>query len=349
MKSVHTAGALAVAAALAVPAVATAHPSVYTDSARVLANPNDPNSGVEQTRHVVTNHGFTFVLRETNVLEQGTHKGVFDYSRLPSAYRKTLTWPQLQAEGGTAAQAHATCQVGALETEAAIKAWQDADPFYNYVPFQKTAAGHEDDPARWIPVVQELTGVNLASVADPKAACEQQLLGTYTPADETQTTTANLNSGYLEHETAPLTAQIASLTASLTDMTTARNTLQGMVDAAKAELAKLATPMQVTLPSARTTRAALGKGTSITVTGAAGAPVKARLSVWEGQARKLRLKSSVLASAKATLGADGKATVVLTPKAATREALEKLGRSIAMKATVTSGDRIVRTTGTLAR
>ena len=46
--------------------------------------------------------------------------------------------------------------VAALETEAAIRAWQGEDPFYDYVPFQTgVAPGLEDDPARWIAYVKE--------------------------------------------------------------------------------------------------------------------------------------------------------------------------------------------------
>ena len=90
-------------------------------------------------------------------------------------------------------------------SEAAVLAWQGADPFYNYVPLQKGAAGLEDDPSKWIAVVKDRTGVDLTT-ADP-ATRAPAVGGTYTPADETPTATA-LSAGTVEQETAPLTAEI---------------------------------------------------------------------------------------------------------------------------------------------
>jgi hypothetical protein len=356
MKSIRLAGALTVAAALAVPAVASAHPSVYKDTARVLTDPNDPATITDQTRYVVTNHGFTMVLRETNGL--AAPKGVLTYSKLPSAYRKTIEFSQWQTEGGTGAQVHATCQVPALETEDAIKGWQGADPFYNYVPFQKDAAGFEDDPATWIDDVRQLTSdaVDLRTLNDAaaaEAACEALPGATatsYTPADEIQTTASALASGTVEHATAPLTAQIATLTKAVTDADAAKAALQTALDAAKAELVKLATPIKAALPSAKLKAGSLAKtGTSVTVTGPAGAPVRVELAISEGQARKLKLKSSVLGSAKATLGADGAAKISLKAKKSARKALRKLKRSVAIEVTVISGDRFTTSGGTLTR
>ncbi len=48
-----------------------------------------------QTRHVVTNHGYTMVLRETN---GANDKGMVDYSRLPGDYRATI--PRIPVAGG---------------------------------------------------------------------------------------------------------------------------------------------------------------------------------------------------------------------------------------------------------
>jgi hypothetical protein len=292
------------------------------------------------------------VLRETNGLDESDHKGVFDYKRLPSAYRQTLTWSQLQDAGGSGAQAHATCVTPDLETEDAIRAWQDADPFYNYVPFQKGAAGLEDDPARWIPVVKDRTGVDLTTVADPKAACEA-LPGVYVPADETQTTTAALNSGFLEHETAPLVAEIAGLKTAATEADKAKAALQALYDAAKAEIAKLtaaAAPMKAALPTARISAKRLCKrGTTVTVTGPAGRTVKVTLAVGESRARKMKLSSSTLARGKATLGADGSAKVALKPGKSVAKRIGRLKRSASITVTALAGDRVASTTGTLTR
>jgi Tfp pilus assembly protein PilN len=351
MKVTRIAGALTVVAAVAVPASAAAHPSVYTDAtARVLSDPNNPNSLVNQTRHVVTNHGFTYVLRETNGL--GAPKGVITFSRLPGAYRATIPFSDWQTEGGTGAQPHATCQVAALETEAAIKAWQDEDPFYNYVPFQKGSAGLEDDPARWIPVVKDITGVDLATLADPATACTN-LGGTYTRADQIQTTTAQLNSGFLEHETAPLTAEIAGLKTAVSDADKAKAALQALLDAAKAEIAKLTTaaaPMKAVLPTAHISGKRLAKrGTTVTVTGPAGKAVAVELTIGESRARKLGLTSSTLARAKATLAADGTAKVALKPGKTAGKRVARLERSLSITVTALAGDRIASTTATLTR
>ena len=101
---------------------------------------------------MVTNHGYTTVLRETNSV--GAPGGVVSYALLPGALRADLTQTQELAAGGTAAQAHATCSGTVLDAESNILAWQEGDPFYNYVPFQKAPAGLDDNPADWIDDVQ---------------------------------------------------------------------------------------------------------------------------------------------------------------------------------------------------
>jgi hypothetical protein len=189
---------------LALPATALGHGSVYTDTARVDTDP-DPGelTMVDRVRHMVTNHGFTLVLRETN---GASTEGMVDYSRLPGDYRSGLTMTQLLSEGDTAAQPHATCRgVAALESEAAITGWQGPEPFYNYIPFQKASAGLEDDPAYWIGDVQALTGVDLAQVSDDPAIAAGKLQtlcsgegGTFVAADQTQSTAASLASGTVE-------------------------------------------------------------------------------------------------------------------------------------------------------
>ena len=148
------------AATLALPAFASAHTSVYQDIGKLVPDP--PPSPIDyadlddQTRYVVANHGYTYVLRETNTL---TDQGMVDYKRAPGAWRSQpgVTTTDLFNEAGTGAQAHHTCQTGALTTVAAIESWQEVsaagkpEPFYQYVPFQKASAGLGDDPSHWIP------------------------------------------------------------------------------------------------------------------------------------------------------------------------------------------------------
>ncbi len=114
-----------------------------------------------------------------------------------------LNYPQVQ----TGIQTHATCQnVAAINTDLNARTVQEnfgnasgiGDPFWNYVPFQKTAVpggvGGDADPAKWITVVKTSTnglpgapagGVDLATINDAAAArtaCEA-LGGVYVPAD----------------------------------------------------------------------------------------------------------------------------------------------------------------------
>ncbi len=339
MRSLPVAGALT-AAALALPASAAAHGSVFETEARIGAGPET------QTQYVVTNHGFTFVLKESN--NAAADHGMVNYKKLPRAYRETLSVTDMLAEGDTGAQPHATCRNAPGLGEAAVLAWQGDDPFYNYVPWQKGAAGLEDDPAAWIAVVKDAVGVDLATEA-PAAACAG-IGGVYTPADEVQTTAKALASGTVEQETAPLAAEIGGLKAALTTAEGAKAALQTALDAAKAELVELATPVKVALPSARLKGKALARrGTAVAVSGVAGAAVELRLATGERQARKLKLRSSLLARGKATFGADGSATVTLKPGKKARKALRRLGRPVAVTVTARSGDRIASSGGTVTR
>jgi hypothetical protein len=319
MKPLKSTGALAVVAVLAVPALASAHPSVYTDTARVIADPANPGVLTDQIRHVVTNHGFTYVLRESN---GATDKGVMTYSKLPSAYRNRpgFTKTQWLVEGDTAAQAHATCRgVASLEAEEAVLAWQESDPFYTYVPFQVTSAGLEDDPSHWLPVVRSRTGVDLTRVADPAAACTG-LGGTYVPADAMQTPAASLASGTVAEATAPLNAQIEQLKKdkAAADAATA---------AALARVGLMDTPLKVTAaPSGK-----LGSGIQVKVTGRPLAPVTVRLLVSPARKKSLKLGSRVLTSQTVALAADGTKTVTLKPwksRSGALRGLKSLGATV---------------------
>jgi hypothetical protein len=363
--SYHRLFVLAVAAAsLAVPASAWAHGSVYTDTtARIVEDPQNPSppvTVVNQTRHVVTNHGFTFVLRESN---GATDKGMVDFSMLPGPYRSQPgfepgaagTRTRLLSEGDTAAQPHATCRgVAALAAEDAVLAWQGEDPFYNYVPFQATSAGLEDDPATWLPVVQARTGVDLTQ-SDPATACAG-LGGTYTPADETATPVATLNSGYAHLLTEPLNAEILSLSADLVTAQGAASTAAAQVAAKsatdkenaslKAEVARLKASALSIEPVGKLTLGQLAGRPQVSVTGPAGKSVTVRILA--RKAKALRLKSSVLAKVTAQIRVDGTALVRLAPSGKAKAALKK-AKSAGVTFEVTSGDRTASTARTLSR
>jgi hypothetical protein len=219
MKPTRLAVAAAAVAALAVPAAASAHPSVYESDART------GNPPVAQLRYVVSNHGFNYVLRESNGIDNGDGFGVMDYKFMPNPWRGTLTTAQLLDQGDTDLQVHSTCWdadatidgdvAEQLWTTSAIANWQDTaapiEPFYNYVPFQATSAGLEDDPSTWIDDVQTLTGVNLgAPGADPAALCAG-IGGNLIAADATTSAIPAFNSGLIAHTAEPLEEEIAAL------------------------------------------------------------------------------------------------------------------------------------------
>ena len=275
----------------------------------------------DQTRHVVTNHGFTAVFRETNGL--GAPKGVLTFSRLPNPYRGTIPFSQRVAEGGTGAQVHATCQVAALESEDAVKAWQGEDPFYAYVPFQtrgRRLRGRPGDAGS--PSWRRAPASTSRRCPTRRRPAQALPGGVYTPADEVQTTTAALNAGYLEHETAPLTAEIASLKTAATVAAGALAALQGAFDAAQAEIARLTAataPMRVALPTASpAARSLADRGTMVTVTRPAGARVAVELTVTARRARRLGMRSPLLGRADATIGAGGTVAVPVRLKPSAR-------------------------------
>lgn len=246
MKPQLGAAALAAVAALAIPAVAGAHPSVYTTSANVVKANSDPVELETQTRYLVNNHGFPILFRESNGLNSGSAgdlklRGVIGYNLIPGAWRTGRTYAETMAVGGSTVQAHATCMTATLMDEAMIKSWQEGDAFYNYIPFQAAPAGLEDDPATWLPKLAA-AGFDVSKLGDPvtaEAECKRRDAGaTYFPSDAVQTTSASLASGTIAHEVEPLQDQIADLEGERDTLTAANATLTTDKNALAAELAK---------------------------------------------------------------------------------------------------------------
>jgi hypothetical protein len=373
--------AVAVVALLAVPAAASAHPSVYSGEAVIDLNPAqgvfEPGT---QVRHMVTNHGYTTVLRETNGVTVDAHKGVMSYALLPADRRAMLSATEELATS-TGAQAHATCDVAALNAESAVLGWQDGDPFYNYVPFQKAAAGLDDTPADWIGDVRALTGVDLTQVSDDPAQAATQLEtlcesaapagagGTFVRADETQSTIAALASGSVEHATEPLLAKITQLETFTGQLQEQKATaeraaaaaqaqagqvgpLQQENQALRAEVARMrleATTLRITPIGKRSAAQLAASGMSVRVTGPAGKPVTVRLFVSGAVAKALRLKSRVLGKATATIGADASALVRIRLGGRAKAAVRGAKRSLRVSFEAVSGDRSASATRRLAR
>ena len=171
----------------------------------------------------------------------------------------------------------------------------------------------------------------------------------------TQTTNAAFASGTVEHETAPLTAQIATLTTAVTDASGREARCRALLDAARAEIAQLtaaATPREGDAARARgcKARTLARQGATVTVTGAAGARSPVELAISETRARKLGLKSSVLGDrARRRSAPTARRRSRSRPGKAARKALRKLKRPIALTVTARSGDRFATSGGTLTR
>ncbi len=354
-------GAAIAAAALALPAAASAHPSVYVTSAPANCTaPAAPYTAAQylatcttETRYVFTNHGNTYLLRESNGKTTG---GAISYAHRPGGATGLAAASNYNVFGlppvgpTTGAQPHATCDVPALTAPAVIRSWQGTDPFYAYVPFQSTAVGVDDSAATWLGVVQTATGVDLAAIADTdaarEAACEALPgagAGSYVPADATQNTLASWSSGQvhaatepLEHEIARQNTEIGALSAVGTDSATQIAALSREVADLKLALRNL----KLTLPARIPSRAALTKsGIALTVAGPAGRSILVRLKISEPAARKLRLRSRILAGRSVKLDGQGAAKVTLKPTTAAAAGLRRAKSGLEIAAEATSGDR----------
>lgn len=352
--------ALAALTTLAVPAVASAHPSVYLTSANVIKT-GTTNEIEPQTRYVVSNHGFTIVLRETNSLNANSPaaadkvRGVVGYNLIPSGWRAGKPFADVMAVGGTGAQAHATCLTPALQSEAAIKSWQDADAFYNYVPFQAASAGLEDDPARWLPTLTA-AGFDTSKLGDAAAAeaeCEKVAGAVYVAADAVQTNSASLSSGVtkaledkikaLETANAGLTTEVAELKKTVF----ATSPLQSQVTALTQQLATATTENAGLKAAAKPLTLTLSKVSTSGITAAIAGPPSSKgnvvVSLTAAQAKKLKLKSRTVAKGAFTAGADGNATATLKLTSAAKKALKAFKGNVTAEAT--SADRFATAKG----
>lgn len=355
-------GAAVAAAALVVPAGALSHGSVFKTTAKTIA-PGDTapipfGDLVDQTQYVVTNHGYTMVLRESN---GALDHGMVNFKVLPGAYRNQPgfepgpagTRTRLLSEGDTAVQPHATCRGAAGLGEPQILAWQGADPFYNYVPWQKTPAGLQDEAevATWIGVVKTATGVDLATlstVTEFTSACTG-IGGTYTPADATVTTAAALASGTIADATAaataPLNTQVAGLNTKVAELTAAKAAAEAVVKSLTDKLKRLFLPLRASLEERTIPVEHLGEhGAHVNLTGPARTVVTLKLLISPAKAKALGLKWRVLSTGRVRLDADGKATIHLKP---TRVAAAALARAKGAVPVTVSVDQSTWTKATL--
>lgn len=340
-QTIVTAGLIGAASALALPAVAAAHPAVYTQTAKVNTAPaGSPAVYVDQERYVVANHGFTYVLRESNgrsATAGALARGVVTYGKA-AGRAKTPGFLDTDA-ARTGVQAHATCDLPALTSEAVVRSWQGStpedagEPFYAYVPFQTGSAGLEDDPAKWLPVVRSATGIDLRTVADTDAARQAACVGkggTYYPADATQSSNAAFNSGLIEEVQAPLEARIRTFEETLAAAQAKQTATDAQLLAANAKLAQApAAPKPLAARLGATTFTPAGvasSGVPVDVTGPAGQAVRVRATVPASAVKKHRLRSTVLGSKGGVVGRDGTVRLVVKPSASQAKALKAVSK-----------------------
>ncbi|HEY6779645.1 MAG TPA: hypothetical protein VI111_01755 [Thermoleophilaceae bacterium] len=332
LNSSCVAGAL-VAVALAVPGSAAAVPGVYSVVAKTgndgVTFLNDPTGAAltnTETQYTVTADGYVLGFSEDNGVTGG---GVLDYKQLPADYRAPMSAEEKRTYGPaqTDVQAHATCSgVTELSSGPTILSWQDDDPSYDYVPWQKATAGLGDDPGTWVPVVKAATGVDLAAlstVQDFTDACTG-LGGTYHPAD----TSTAVASALITAAVAPFKKQVTELqdkVKSLTkDKAAAEKSLATEKDTRKAaETAyqeQYNRPLKLTLAGRRF--AATG-GVALLVTGSISDPVTVTLELTKKRASALGLRSRVLVEATIVINTEGAAITTLKPTKAVAKAIAK--------------------------
>jgi hypothetical protein len=297
------------AATLAAAPVALSHPSVYEVTPQRFTGGQLSNDSL---RYVVTQHGYPAVFTESNSVTTG---GVLNFARLPSAWRTANpTRSNWLTQGNTNLQVHATCQgVAALQNTTNILAWQGTDPFYNYIPFQPTAVGLDDEGEReaWIRVVKDATGVDLATLtteAQLTAAC-QGLGGTFKASDTYRTRPEALASAVVADATAPLNARIAELQAEVAKQVSAlaRRTADHM-----AAVLRMGA-FTVKFASDNVSRAGMARdGIRVVVTGPHGETARVDVRVAERAAQRLGLPRNV-GFAVGAPGADGTVTLTVRP------------------------------------
>ncbi len=332
----RAAGALAVLAALALPAGAAAEPGVYTVDAKLdtgsvtFLNDSTGAGLLPQTQYVVSNSGYSVGFADTNGV---TGNGVINYKVLPSAYRapatadEKRTYPAAQTD----VQAHATCSgVAELTDGANILAWQTgADPAYNYIPWQKASAGLGDDPAKWIAVVKTATGVDLATESNLTTACTG-LGGTFHAADSSTA----IASALIANAVAPLNKEIASLKKA---KETAEKATKTATDARKlAEEGYQALYDRPLVLALAQKRFAASAGVAL-VTGMITDPVVLTIEVTKKQRRALKLPSREIVTVNDEIGPEGATVVLLKPDKDTLKALKKHKRPIPVTVRAVSG------------
>ena len=118
------------------------------------------------------------------------------------------------------------------EWQGGDQAGTDEQPFWNYVPFQTTSAGLDDDPAAWPPVLA--AGFDLTELATPPRPGGVRELAARATSRRTRSPRPTSRRGPLPAGPTPLEAQIETLTADKTALTGEVDTLTKENDSLKA-------------------------------------------------------------------------------------------------------------------
>ena len=347
--------------------------STQTGGANVTFG-TDPTGATmaDQDQTIVSSDGWAIGYKETNGV--GPSGGILNLKELPSAYRAAMTSLQKLAYPGaqTGIQLHATCSGVASLSEPAniLLAWDvagraDGDPFFDYIPWQANSAGLGDEPSKWIPVVKELTGVDLSTLSSTTEFSEacSHIGGTYHPADTASSITTAVVAAAVEAATTPLNEQIATFTSQLASLGTEVSALNGeksSLSAANAaltstnaalnsQLAQKGTtavrPLRLTLASRRIRVAS----TSAMVTGIAGEAVTVSVQLSKAVAKALHLKTATVATTSAKLDDQGAGLLTLKVSKAAARALRGTHSTVPATVTATAGSQQASATATLSK
>jgi hypothetical protein len=288
-------------------------------------------------RAAIANDGYAMTFTESNGL---VTNGWLNLRFMPGGYRRPaapgvpmtesewLNWPRAQ----TGIQSHATCQnVPTLNTEATVLESQSnaTDPFWNYVPWQKTSSGLGDHPDEWTDAVLAAVGVDLNALTDVasfRAACEALNAGSgvYVPADSP----ANPATAAVADAVAPLNALIASLEADLADAVATIDTLTNR-------------PLRIQLQAKRNTDKVVAM-----VTGPLQGSTTVTLRLSPALANQLDLPV-VIATKTMAFGARGAALVTLEPGTRAANAIAQRGGYVNVTVRATSGASTESVAGSL--
>ena len=313
-----------------------------TDSSGTNLANQHPTTAVQT---VISNDGYTYAWTESNGLAD---HGWLNLKMLPSSFRAVatgmtgtqwLTWWLAQ----TGIQTHATCWsdptksaplLDALNTSANILKVQDkytvsppqGDPFWNYIPWQSATGMSADLPSQWIPVVKDVTGVdltNLTTIAQQRTACEG-LNGIFVPADTKATVQT---SGFVTEATDPLNTQIADLNGQISTLQAAKTALENQLSTT------LARPLTLKVPAWKLSSDAI----TVMTTGPSNVAATVVVKVNADDAKALGLASTTVASANVELGSVGATLDTIALSKAAKKAFARHDGAVKATISATSG------------